>query len=176
TAAPEATATPTPSAEPEATATPTPSASPEATATPAPSAEPEASATPAPSAEPRSEVDMAESISRALANLGNISIDTSNIQIGEIHPNEPVLTDEQLAEVENSDDPILKAVRNELSELVIEGGEAYTEAAAANEAAGIAMMAEDISTSENADDGSTEEKQPLTQDQINTVLYMFQEY
>ena len=119
---------------------------------------------------------MAESISRALANLGNISIDTSNIQIGEIHPNEPVLTDEQLAEVENSDDPILKAVRNELSELVIEGGEAYTEAAAANEAAGIAMMAEDISTSENADDGSTEEKQPLTQDQINTVLYMFQEY
>ena len=176
TAAPEATATPTPSAEPEATATPTPSASPEATATPAPSAEPEASATPAPSAKPRSEVDMAESISRALANLGNISIDTSNIQIGEIHPNEPVLTDEQLAEVENSDDPILKAVRNELSELVIEGGEAYTEAAAANEAAGIAMMAEDISTSENADDGSTEEKQPLTQDQINTVLYMFQEY
>lgn len=176
TAAPEATATPTPSAEPEATATPTPSASPEATATPAPSAEPEASATPAPSAEPRSEVDMAESISRALANLGNISIDTSNIQIGEIHPNEPVLTDEQLAEVENSDDPILKAVRNELSELVIEGGEAYTEAAAANEAAGIMMMAEDISTSENADDGSTEEKQPLTQDQINTVLYMFQEY
>lgn len=176
TAAPEATATPTPSAEPEATATPTPSASPEATATPAPSAEPEASATPAPSAEPRSEVDMAESISRALANLGNISIDTSNIQIGEIHPNEPVLTDEQLAEVENSDDPILKAVRNELSELVIEGGEAYTEAAAANEAAGIMMMADDISTSENADDGSTEEKQPLTQDQINTVLYMFQEY
>lgn len=168
TAAPEATATPTPSAEPEATATPTPSASPEATATPAPSAEPEASATPAPSAEPRSAEELADIVSRALGNMGNFTVDTSSIEIGEIHPNEMILTDEQIAEVENSDDPILKAVRNELSELVIEGGEAYTEAAAANEAAGIAMMAEG--------DASEETKQPLSEEQITQVLAMFQQY
>lgn len=168
TAAPEATATPTPSAEPEATATPTPSASPEATATPAPSAEPEASATPAPSAEPRSAEELADIVSRALGNMGNFTVDTSSIEIGEIHPNEMILTDEQIAEVENSDDPILKAVRNELSELVIEGGEAYTEVAAANEAAGIAMMAEG--------DASEETKQPLSEEQITQVLAMFQQY
>ncbi len=171
TAAPEATATPTPSAEPEATATPTPSASPEATATPAPSAEPEASATPAPSAEPRSTEELADIVSRALGN-STFTVDPSaaaaNVQIGEIHPNEMILTDEQIAEVENSDDPILKAVRNELSELVIEGGEAYTEAAAANEAAGIAMMAEG--------DASEETKQPLSEEQITQVLAMFQQY
>lgn len=171
TAAPEATATPTPSAEPEATATPTPSASPEATATPAPSAEPEASATPAPSAEPRSTEELADIVSRALGN-STFTVDPSaaaaNVQIGEIHPNEMILTDEQIAEVENSDDPILKAVRNELSELVIEGGEAYTEAAAANEAAGIAMMAEG--------DASEETKQPLSEEQITQVLAMFQLY
>ena len=169
TAAPEATATPTPSAEPEATATPTPSASPEATATPAPSAEPEASATPAPSAKPRSTEELADIVSRALGN-STFTVDPSaaaaNVQIGEIHPNE--MTDEQIAEVENSDDPILKAVRNELSELVIEGGEAYTEAAAANEAAGIAMMAEG--------DASEETKQPLSEEQITQVLAMFQLY
>lgn len=171
TTAPEATATPTPSAEPEATATPTPSASPEATATPAPSAEPEASATPAPSAEPRSTEELADIVSRALGN-STFTVDSSaaaaNVQIGEIHPNEMILTDEQIAEVENSDDPILKAVRNELSELVIEGGEAYTEAAAANEAAGIAMMAEG--------DASEETKQPLSEEQITQVLAMFQLY
>ena len=171
TAAPEATATPTPSAEPEATATPTPSASPEATATPAPSAEPEASATPAPSAKPRSTEELADIVSRALGN-STFTVDSSaaaaNVQIGEIHPNEMILTDEQIAEVENSDDPILKAVRNELSELVIEGGEAYTEAAAANEAAGIAMMAEG--------DASEETKQPLSEEQITQVLAMFQQY
>lgn len=171
TAAPEATATPTPSAEPEATATPTPSASPEATATPAPSAEPEASATPAPSAKPRSAEELADIVSRALGN-STFTVDPSaaaaNVQIGEIHPNEMILTDEQIAEVENSDDPILKAVRNELSELVIEGGEAYTEAAAANEAAGIAMMAEG--------DASEETKQPLSEEQITQVLAMFQQY
>lgn len=171
TAAPEATATPTPSAEPEATATPTPSASPEATATPAPSAEPEASATPAPSAKPRSTEELADIVSRALGN-STFTVDPSaaaaNVQIGEIHPNEMILTDEQIAEVENSDDPILKAVRNELSELVIEGGEAYTEAAAANEAAGIAMMAEG--------DASEETKQPLSEEQITQVLAMFQQY
>lgn len=171
TAAPEATATPTPSAEPEATATPTPSASPEATATPAPSAEPEASATPAPSAKPRSTEELADIVSRALGN-STFTVDSSaaaaNVQIGEIHPNEMILTEEQIAEVENSDDPILKAVRNELSELVIEGGEAYTEAAAANEAAGIAMMAEG--------DASEETKQPLSEEQITQVLAMFQLY
>lgn len=171
TAAPEATATPTPSAEPEATATPTPSASPEATATPAPSVEPEASATPAPSAKPRSAEELADIVSRALGN-STFTVDPSaaaaNVQIGEIHPNEMILTDEQIAEVENSDDPILKAVRNELSELVIEGGEAYTEAAAANEAAGIAMMAEG--------DASEETKQPLSEEQITQVLAMFQQY
>ena len=171
TAAPEATATPTPSAEPEATATPTPSASPEATATPAPSAEPEASATPAPSAKPRSTEELADIVSRALGN-STFTVDPSaaaaNVQIGEIHPNEMILTDEQIAEVENSDDPILKAVRNELSELVIEGGEAYTEAAAANEAAGIMMMAEG--------DASEETKQPLSEEQITQVLAMFQQY
>ena len=167
TAAPEATATPTPSAEPEATATPTPSASPEATATPAPSAEPEASATPAPSAKPRSAEELADIVSRALGNMGNFTVDTSSIEIGEIHPNEMILTDEQIAEVENSDDPILKAVRNELSELVIEGGEAYTEAAAANEAAGIAMMAEG--------DASEETKQPRSEEQSTQVLAMFQQ-
>lgn len=171
TAAPEATATPTPSAEPEATATPTPSASPEATATPIPSAEPEASATPAPSAKPRSTEELAGIVSRALGN-STFTVDPSaaaaNVQIGEIHPNEMILTDEQIAEVENSDDPILKAVRNELSELVIEGGEAYTEAAAANEAAGIAMMAEG--------DASEETKQPLSEEQITQVLAMFQLY
>lgn len=171
TAAPEATATPTPSAEPEATATPTPSASPEATATPIPSAEPEASATPAPSAEPRSTEELADIVSRALGN-STFTVDPSaaaaNVQIGEIHPNEMILTDEQIAEVENSDDPILKAVRNELSELVIEGGEAYTEAAAANEAAGIMMMAEG--------DASEETKQPLSEEQITQVLAMFQQY
>lgn len=171
TAAPEATATPTPSAEPEATATPTPSASPEATATPIPSAEPEASATPAPSAKPRSTEELADIVSRALGN-STFTVDPSaaaaNVQIGEIHPNEMILTDEQIAEVENSDDPILKAVRNELSELVIEGGEAYTEAAAANEAAGIAMMAEG--------DASEETKQPLSEEQITQVLAMFQQY
>lgn len=171
TAAPEATATPTPSAEPEATATPTPSASPEATATPAPSAEPEAGATPAPSAKPRSAEELADIVSRALGN-STFTVDSSaaaaNVQIGEIHPNEMILTEEQIAEVENSDDPILKAVRNELSELVIEGGEAYTEAAAANEAAGIAMMAEG--------DASEETKQPLSEEQITQVLAMFQQY
>lgn len=174
-ATPAATEEPVATEEPEATkapeATPTPTASPEATATPEPSAEPEATATPEPSAEPRSEEELADIVSRALGNV-NFTVDAStaasNVEIGEIHPNAPVLTDEQLAEVENSDNPVLKAVRNELSELVIEGGEAYTEAAEANAAAGIMTMAEG--------NAAEETKQPLTEDQINTVLYMFQQY
>lgn len=93
--------------------------------------------------------------------MGNVEINLSDVEIDvdSINPNAPVLTDEQLASVEDIDDPLLSAVSDELDELVIEGGEAESP---------IATFA--------AGDETEETKKPLTDDQKTTVIYMFKEY
>lgn len=179
------TPTPTPTAPPDPaespaptpTATPDPTESPAPSETPAPDESPASSETPAPDAEPENEEnaqsdsteaarslsdeELADAVSRALDNMGNVEIDLSGVEIDvdSINPNAPVLTEEQLASVEDIDDPILQAVNNELDEMVIEGGEAESP---------IATYAEGDETEET--------KKPLTDDQRKTVVYMFNEY
>ena len=96
--------------------------------------------------------------------MGNVEIDLSGVEIDvdSINPNAPVLTDEQLASVEDIDDPILQAVSNELDEMAIEGGEAESP----------------IATYAEGDDAETggETKTPLTAEQKEIVLAMFQQY
>lgn len=171
--------TPTPTATPLSTEspTPTPSETPASSESPVPDESPASSETPAPDAEPENEdntqsdsteaarslsdEELADAVSKALDNMGNVEIDLSGVEIDvdSINPNAPVLTEEQLASVEDIDDPILQAVSNELDEMVVEGGEAESP---------IATFAEGDETEET--------KKPLTDDQRKTVVYMFNEY
>ena len=173
------TPTPTPTATPLSTEspTPTPSETPAPSESPVPDESPASSETPAPAAEPENEdntqsdsteaarslsdEELANAVSKALDNMGNVEIDLSGVEIDvdSINPNAPVLTEEQLASVEDIDDPILQAVSNELDEMVVEGGEAESP---------IATYAEGDETEET--------KKPLTDDQRKTVVYMFNEY
>ena len=170
---------PTPTATPLSTEspTPTPSETPAPSESPVPDESPASSETPAPAAEPENEdntqsdsteaarslsdEELANAVSKALDNMGNVEIDLSGVEIDvdSINPNAPVLTEEQLASVEDIDDPILQAVSNELDEMVVEGGEAESP---------IATYAEGDETEET--------KKPLTDDQRKTVVYMFNEY
>ena len=170
---PGETPTPTPSEAPA----PTPSETPASSESPVPDESPASSETPAPDAEPENEdntqsdsteaarslsdEELADAVSKALDNMGNVEIDLSGVEIDvdSINPNAPVLTEEQLASVEDIDDPILQAVSNELDEMVVEGGEAESP---------IATFAEGDETEET--------KKPLTDDQRKTVVYMFNEY
>ena len=175
TATPLSTESPTPT--PSETPAPTPSETPTSSESPAPDESPASSETPAPDAEPENEdntqsdsteaarslsdEELANAVSKALDNMGNVEIDLSGVEIDvdSINPNAPVLTEEQLASVEDIDDPILQAVSNELDEMVVEGGEAESP---------IATFAEGDETEET--------KKPLTDDQRKTVVYMFNEY
>ncbi len=169
--------TPTPAATPLSTESPAPTPS----ETPAPDESPASSETPAPDAEPENEdntqsdsteaarslsdEELADAVSKALDNMGNVEIDLSGVEIDvdSINPNAPVLTEEQLASVEDIDDPILQAVSNELDEMVIEGGEVESP---------IATYAE----GDNDAEGDGEAAAGLTEDQRLAVLYMFQQY
>ena len=173
---------PTPAATPLSTESPapTPSETPAPSGTPAPDESPASSETPAPDAEPENEdntqsdsteaarslsdEELADAVSKALDNMGNVEIDLSGVEIDvdSINPNAPVLTEEQLASVEDIDDPILQAISNELDEMVIEGGEAESP----------------IATYAEGDDAETggETKTPLTDDEKKIVLAMFQQY
>ena len=125
--------TPEPSAEP----TPAPSAEPAASAepTPAPSAEPTASAepTPDPSAEPTasaepvtrslSDEELADLMSQIFGSVGSDLVDPSKIEIGEIEPNRPNVTEEEIQAAKESDDPILAQFREALEDAELKGEE-----------------------------------------------------
>ena len=178
TATPLSTESPTPT--PSETPAPTPSKTPASSESPVPDESPASSETPAPDAEPENEdntqsdsteaarslsdEELANAVSKALDNMGNVEIDLSGVEIDvdSINPNAPVLTDEQLASVEDIDDPLLSAVSDELDEMVVEGGEAESP----------------IATYAEGDDAETggETKTPLTDAEKKIVLAMFQQY
>lgn len=119
---------PTPTAPPLSTESPTPTPS----ETPAPDESPASSETPAPDAEPENEdntqsdsteaarslsdEELADAVSKALDNMGNVEIDLSGVEIDldAIEPNRPIISDEEREAAMNSDDPLLAQFREEL--------------------------------------------------------------
>lgn len=132
---------PTPTATPLSTEspTPTPSETPASSESPAPDESPVPSETPVPDAEPENEdntqsdsteaarslgdEELADLMSRIFGSDGSDLVDPSKIEIGEIEPNRPNVTEEEIQAAKESDDPILAQFRAELEEAELKGEE-----------------------------------------------------
>lgn len=130
TATPLSTESPTPT--PSETPAPTPSETPASSESPVPDESPASSETPAPDAEPENEEnaqsdsteaarslsdeELADLMSRILGSAGSDLVDPSKIEIGEIEPNRPNVTEEEIQAAKESDDPILAQFREALED------------------------------------------------------------
>ena len=97
-----------------------PDESPAPSETPAPDAEPEnednAQSDSTEAARSLSDEELADAVSKALDNMGNVEIDLSGVEIDldAIEPNRPIISDEEREAAMNSDDPLLAQFREEL--------------------------------------------------------------
>ena len=114
------TPTPTPSETPASSESPVPDESPASSESPASDAEPEnednTQSDSTEAARSLSDEELANAVSKALDNMGNVEIDLSGVEIDldAIEPNRPIISDEEREAAMNSDDPLLAQFREEL--------------------------------------------------------------